>query len=586
MAVSALATLVAMLETMGVASIMPFVAMLTDHEAFRRSLSGSPLGRFLPTEMVLPQVHEIGLVVVILFVVTNLVSLLSLWASIRFSATLGVAISRDLATSYFRKGFLFLQKQGAGVLANDVTRETEKLAACSILQLCLLISKLIQVLFIAGLLAAVSPIFMMVFSSGAVLLYLLLYLAMRKQVNRAGIVAMEAVAESSKRAHELFAAGRDVLVGQHSRFFIARISEASGQFFRSDAVSRLAPVIPKYLIELIAFSALLSIPIYRSYVGQEYQSVVPVITLFAYAGYRMLPAIQQLYGSYSLLKFYDPLASRVANAIEHQDGSDDTLQDEIATIGKGIRFEDVGYRYPGQDRAALSGLDVAISPGDRVAIIGPSGAGKSTFLDILLGLLPVESGIARIGDTTVNGGRIPWAPSAIGYVPQSPLIIGATIAENIALGIPCGDIDLDRCQLVARIACVEDVIERLPQAYLTEVGGGVSLSGGEIQRIAIARALYRQSALLVMDEPSSALDPMIAARLIDNLCALEGERALVIVTHDWELLSRFNKIVVVDRGCVAASGRPDEIGRHVADLRISLASCSVVEKEDSVLPLE
>lgn len=576
-AVSGLAILVALLETMGVASIMPFVAMLTDPEAFQRSIGGSPIGKLLPAEIALLQVHEVGVVVLVLFVATNVASLLSLWVSIRFASTLGITLSRGLAVGYFRKGFLFLQQQGTGVLANDVTREVEKLAACSILQLYLLMAKLIQVVFITGLLAAVSPQFMLIFSVGTVSLYVALYLSTRKRVDSAGKEAVQAAAASSKRAHELFAASRDMLVGHHAAFFISRISEESRRLFRADAVSRLAPVIPKYLIELVAFTALLSVPIYRSYNGQEYQSVVPVITLFAYAGYRILPAIQQFYGSYSLLKFYDPLASRIADAIEWQDETVLARQDEVSGIGSALCFEGVSYSYPGQATTALNSFDLTISPGDRIAVIGPSGAGKSTFLDVLLGLLPITSGSIRIGDHVFVQARIPWAAGAIGYVPQSPLIIGATIAENIALGVPLARIDLDRCRSIARTACVDDVVERLPQGYLTVVGGGVSLSGGEIQRLAIARALYNQSPLLVMDEPSSALDPMIATRLFDNLCSLNDDQALVVVTHDWDLLPRFNWILMVDSGRVVAAGRPNEMSPLIDDLRTRLSELPMME---------
>lgn len=571
--VVALATVVALLEMMGVASIMPFVAMLTDPEAFQRSLAASPLGHFLPAGMMLPPVHVLGFVVIALFAATNVISLLSVWVSIRFAAVLGVRMSRDLAESYFRKGYLFLQSQGAGVLANDITRETEKLAACSVLQLCLLISKLVQVLFIVALLAAISPEFILVFSFGALILYSGLYALMRGRVSKAGQDSVSAVAESSRRAYELFAAAKDILVGGHARYFIQSVANASSRFFKSDAVARLAPVVPKYLIELVAFSALLSVPIYRSLVGQEYQSVVPVITLFAYAGYRMLPAIQQLYGSYSLLKFYDPLAERVANAIHTKDSfSSGSGEKRFSDIGKCLSFDSVACAYPGQDKNALQQLSLTIERGDKLAVIGPSGAGKSTLLDVLLGLLPIGAGNVFIGDGAVTSGPIPWVPGAIGYVPQAPLMISASIAENIAFGIPSDQIDLARCDEVAQIACVSDVVERLPDGFCTVVGEGVALSGGESQRIAIARALYGRASLVVMDEPSSALDPMVSSRLVKNLCMLGEEVSLVVVTHDWELLASFSKIAVIDAGKVVAVGRPDEMVETISALRTRLSS--------------
>lgn len=570
-----LATLVAILEMLGVASIMPFVAMLTDPVAFERSLASSPVGHLLPTGKGLPPVHVLGLFVIAVFATTNILSLVSLWASIRFSALLGVRMSHDLAEGYFRKGYLFLQSVGAGVLANDVTRETEKLAVCSVLQLCLIISKLVQVLLVVSLLAAVSPVFMLAFSGGALFLYVAIYAAMRGHVSRAGFESTKAVAESSRKAFDLFSAAKNVLIGGHVVHFIRNVENASSRYFKADAVGRLAPVLPRYLIELVAFSALLAVPIYRSATGAEYQSVVPVITLFAYAGYRILPAIQQLYGSYSILKFYDPLAQRVSAAI--QSGQAAAVRPEterIQRIESGIELKKVCCRYPEQEAFALQDLDLRIERNDKLAIIGSSGAGKSTLMDVLLGIVPITGGEISVGSVVLTDSEIPWSGSIIGYVPQAPLMISASVAENIAFGVPVEDIDLKRCREAAQLACVDDVINQLPEGYSTVLGEGVNLSGGESQRIAIARALYKAPQILFMDEPSSALDPMISSRVVQNLCSLEPDVTLIVVTHDWELLPVFSKIAVVDEGRVVAHGQPDELAPVIALLREKLVAAS------------
>jgi ABC-type multidrug transport system fused ATPase/permease subunit len=563
-----LATIVGLMEMLGVASIMPFVAMLTDPASFQRALESSPVGSFLPSSMGLPPVHTLGIVVLVLFFATNILSLIALWASIRFSAVLGVRMSRDLAESYYLQGYLFLQNKGSAVLANDITRETEKLTACSVLQVFILISKLIQVLLIIILLAAVSPELMLAFSGVALTLYFALYMVMRKRVSLAGNESMSAVAETSRRALELFAASKEILISGNKGFFIGKVESASKQFFSSDAVSRLAPVVPKYLIELLAFTALLSAPIYRSLVGQEYKSIVPTITLFAYAGYRLLPAIQQLYSSYSLIKFYDPLAHSVVSGIQAgRKQIRDFEKISIEYLKSALAFNNVKCVYPDQEKAALENFSIKIERGDRLAVIGPSGAGKSTLIDVLLGLLPISEGSVVIDNALVDGGVIPWMPGAIGYVPQTPLMISASIAENIAFGVPLNEVNLVKCEAVAQIACIDEVIKRLPDGYRTILGEGISLSGGECQRIAIARALYGGRSILIMDEPCSALDPLLSSRIIQNLCAISDDRVLIVVSHDWDLLHYFSKIAVISEGKVVSVGNSEEVSGFIAELR-------------------
>lgn len=561
------------MEMLGVASIMPFVALLTDPRAFEQALALSPVGRLLPAGFSLPPVHVVGIVVVALFVATNLLSLFSLWVSIRFSARLGVSVAQELAASYLRSGYLFLQEKGAAVLANDVTRETEKLAAGSALQLCLLISKSIQVMLILILLSAVSPVFMLSFSIGAAVLYVGIYQLLRRRIAHAGIESVEAVADSSRKANDLFSAAKEILVKDNAPYFIRMVGVASRRYFQADAVARLAPVVPKYLIELTAFTALLSVPIYRSLSGEEYQSVVPLITLFAYAGYRILPAVQQVYSSFSILKFYDALAVRIAGVIRNADALLPRSQrgELVASVDRAIVLSKISCRHPQQETQTLLELSLVIERGDTLAIIGPSGAGKSTLLDVLLGLMPITSGTLSIDGRVCVSGSIPWAPGAVGYAPQMPTIIAASVAQNIAFGVEEIDIDIERCKDVARLACVDDVIGGMPSGFATQLGEGVSLSGGESQRLSIARALYQNPGLLVMDEPSSALDPMIALRVMKNLTNLGASTTLVVVTHDWDLLPCFSKVAIIESGKISAFGQPAELAAPIAALRDRLA---------------
>ena len=566
---TAVSMLVGIFEVAGVASIMPFVALMSDPTIIKSSM----IGRALPAEYAIPPIHVVGLVVLGLFVLTNLLGLLTQWLSIRFSALLGVRLSEDLAESYFLKGYVYLSSQSSAILANNVTRETEKLATCGVLQLCILTGKLIQMAMIVGLLLFVSPIFMAIFSIISLMLYAFSYRLTRKRLTKAGSDAVTASARASQEAHEMFSAAKELLLRGSARFFIDGVRSSIDKYFKSDAVARVLPVVPKYVIELIAFSALLLIPIYRSWVGEGYRDFLPVMALFAFAGYRILPSLQQAYSSFSILKFQDALARRFIEVLDARNNRSVISENsKISGLKNEIQLEQASFNYPGNNKPAISDVNLTISRRQKIAIIGPSGAGKSTLLDMLLGLLAPTRGKVVVDGVAVGTSGIPWDIRAIGYVPQSPLMVRATIAQNIAFGVSDEKIDWQRCKAVAKFACINDVIEGFPDTYDTLLGDGVSLSGGETQRLAIARALYFSPDILVLDEPSSALDPMISARLFGNLCSPEFECTVVVVTHDWDTLASFDKIVVIDQAKIVAEGNLLSVREHIEILRNATTS--------------
>lgn len=555
-------------EMLGVASIMPFVALLSDATA----LSNSSIGKmFLALSGIsvdqLP-VHVVGMVVVFLFVFGNVLSLASLWFSVRFSAALSVRLAGDISSCFFGRGLRFLQSESPAVLANYTVREVDRAASGGVLQLCLIISKLFQVFLVAGLLSFVSPVFSLVFGLSALILYGGFFRVLRRRMAGAGDELLEAGGQAMRSANELFMSAREVSMRGNSTYFISVIRSWLRKGHNADEVARVFPMMPKYLIELVAFTFLLSLPIYRSWTGQEYRSLVPFIALFAYAGYRLLPGVQQIYSSLSILKF-NASAIQYLGGYLRNDSLGDSVPMRVTQFSRSIELINVGSVYPGSNSAALSDISLSVAKGEKIAIVGLSGSGKSTLLDIILGLVPPTSGKVLIDGVDCASKRLDWSLSLIGYAPQSPLILGASVAENIAFGVSPNEISQERCHEVADFALVSDVIANLPQGMATRLGGdGVALSGGESQRISIARALYHSPEIVVLDEPSSALDPILSARLFERLCAKDFAKTVIAVTHDWEVLPAFDKVVLVDAGNLIGIGSYAEVARLVEDLRM------------------
>ncbi|OQA34686.1 MAG: Heterocyst differentiation ATP-binding protein HepA [Betaproteobacteria bacterium ADurb.Bin341] len=554
-------------EMLGVASIMPFVALLSDPSALGKSSIGQLFLKMSSVPVDQLPVHGVGLVVLCLFILGNLLGLASMWLSIRFSARLGVRLAGDISIGFFAKGLQFLRSQNPTIHANYMVREIDRAVTGGILQLCLVVSKTFQVALVVALLAFVSPVFSAVFAFVAIVMYTLFFRVLRKRMSGAGEEILHANGNAARAATDLFSSAKEVLVRGNLQYFANRVCSWLLKGHHADEVSRVYPMMPKYLIELIAFSMLLSLPIYRSWSGGDYRALVPFVALFAYAGYRLLPNLQQVYASLSILKFNAAAVEYLGKCLDEA-RSIKTPSFRIEHLQRDIVFKDVGYSYPGSEGTAISGISFSIAKGEKIAIVGLSGSGKTTLLDILLGLVPPTTGMVLIDGADCSGKKIDWSPSTIGYAPQAPLILGASVAENIAFGIYPGAIDQERCQEVADFALVSDVVANLPQGMSTLLGDdGIALSGGESQRIAIARALYHSPEIVVLDEPSSALDPILSARLFERLCAQGFEKTVIAVTHDWEVLPAFDKVVLVDAGKLIGIGTHAEVACLVEDLR-------------------
>ena len=560
--------LIGVFEMLGVASIMPFVALLSDPSGVDQTSVGKLFSKFVGRSLVDVPMHYIGCVVLTLFILGSVLSFLSIWVSTRFAARLNARLAGDLTAGFFAQGYEFLRAQGATTLANYSVKEVERAVNGGVLQICLVLSKIFQVALVAILLALASPVFSAVFVVMTAILYGGFFWVLRKKMAQAGEDILGATGGALNLANDLYGSSREVLIRGDTYYFIAKLRALIGRYSAADEVSRVLPMVTKYLIELMAFSMLLALPIYRSWAGLDYKDLLPFIALFAYAGYRLLPNIQQIYSSLSILEFNSGALRFLESSLAARKRHTNQLRQGLS-LNSQLSFSDVCYRHASSNVDTISNVSFAIKRGEKVAIIGLSGSGKSTLLDLLLGLTTPSGGVVAIDNQVVPKGQIAWARNAIGYAPQAPLLLHSSVAENIAFGVEPTQIDLLRCQDVAKLAYIDDVIATLPSAYQAVLGaGGISLSGGESQRLAIARALYPDPSVIVLDEPTSALDPTLSQKVLQGLCSWSSDKTVIAVTHSWESLAYFDKIILMEQGRLIAIGSPEMLAEPIRELRI------------------
>jgi ABC-type multidrug transport system fused ATPase/permease subunit len=347
------------------------------------------------------------------------------------------------------------------------------------------------------------------------------------------------------------------------------------------ATSHTLSQVPQFIIEAVGFGGviilvLILIATSGGVTGGALQTVLPVLGVYVFAAYRLLPATQHIYKGISQLRFGKAAVDTVYEDLQqHQHISETrTEPQEKLTPQQSIVLEHLKYTYPNADSPALQDINLTIPTGSSVGLVGGSGAGKTTLVDLLLGLLRPSEGTIQVDGKPVTDKDVNRWQQAVGYVPQEIFLADSSIAENIALGIPPEEINYEQVTQCARMAQVHDfIMNDLPQQYDTVAGErGIRLSGGQRQRLGIARALYHEPAVLVLDEATSALDTVTEKAVMDAIEILAQQKTIIIIAHRLSTVRGCDKVVLLEKGKIAAAGSFEELKQQNDQFRSMVAS--------------
>ena len=317
-------------------------------------------------------------------------------------------------------------------------------------------------------------------------------------------------------------------------------------------------IIPRLWLELLAIVGLVVLVMAMISSGDSVSEVLPVLGLFAATSFRIIPTINRILASVQTLGYSKPIIRSVYEDLQLSLPEFPRMGTEIRFL-QAVCFENVNFKYSNAAGNANENLSFCISKGEAIGIIGHSGAGKSTLVDILLGLLQPTSGSVLVDGIDIQKNLRSWQDH-IGYVPQTIYLVDDTVSRNIAFGLPDDMIDHDAVARSIKAAQLDDFVSSLPDALNTIVGErGVRLSGGQRQRIGIARALYNDPEILVLDEATSSLDTETEQGVMDAVKQLLGTKTIVIIAHRTTTVSYCTKVYKMDNAQIVGSGLPSEM---------------------------
>jgi len=331
----------------------------------------------------------------------------------------------------------------------------------------------------------------------------------------------------------------------------------------AQATAQALATLPRYAVETVAFGFVLVVAIYLLAVVGTVDKVVPLLGLYAFAGYRLLPALHQVFDGWAALRYSSASLDVVLRDLEMEAAArrgQSSPEFQPLPFRRDLILEGVAYRYPGAADWAVRGLSLTIERNTSIALVGPTGCGKTTVIDLLMGLLPPTEGRLTVDGVAISDTNTAQWQRLVGHVPQQIFLFDDTVARNIAFGIPDDRIDLGQVERAARLARLHDFVAELPQGYATVVGErGIRISGGERQRIGIARALYHDPELLVLDEATSALDNVTESAVLEALQTLAGRKTIVMVAHRLSSVKACDQVCVMEAGMIVERGRYDQL---------------------------
>ena len=556
--------IMAFLDTIGVASILPFMAVLTNPNLIETNLVLNIIFQKLSifgVENNQQFLFVLGALVFALLVLSLIFKTITTYVQVRFVEMREYSISKHLVKEYLNQPYSWFLSRHSAELGKTILSDVQQLIALGIRPMMELIAKGMVTFSLIILLIIVNPKLALIVGLSLGGTYMLIFYFVSSYLNKIGKKRSSNNRLRFKSVSEAFGAAKEVKFRGLEETYIKRFSDYSQNFAKSQASAQVIGQLPRFILEVIAFGGIMLIILYRMTQAGNFNSSLPILSLYVFAGYRLLPAMQQIYMSLTQLAFIDPILDKLNADLKGLKPFSKNQDKSILPLNKMITLKNIHYNYPNSSRTALRDVNLNIPVNTTVGLIGTTGSGKTTAIDIILGLLEAQKGTLEVdGQIITKKNSRNWQRS-IGYVPQQIYLSDNTVAANIAFGMDSKSINLDTVEKVSKISNLHEfVVNELPNQYQTEIGErGIRLSGGQRQRIGIARALYCNPRLLILDEATSALDNKTEKVVMDAVNNLGKDITIIIIAHRLDTVKNCDIIFRFDKGKLIDTGTYNEI---------------------------
>ncbi len=556
--------IMALIDMIGVASILPFMTVLVNptiietntllNKAFHAS-------KIFGVENNQEFLFALGIIVFFTFILSLVFKAVTTYAQVRFVQMRQYSIGKRLVERYLNQPYSWFLSRHSADIGKTILSEVGVVVASGITQIIELFAKGMIVITLITLLVLTDPKLAVIISVSLGGSYLLIFLFLRLFLSRIGKERLKSNKLRFLAISQAFGAAKEVKVGGLEQTYIKRFSDPAQSYAKTSASAQVVRQLPRFFLEAIAFGGIIIVILYLMTQTGSFGNALPIISLYVFAGYRLLPALQQIYSSMTQLTFVGPSLDKLHEDIKNIKPSKIIKDESVFTLSKNIALKNIYYNYPNASRTALKNINLNIPAKTTVGLVGATGSGKTTTADIILGLLDTKEGTLEVDGKIINNRNLRAWQRTIGYVPQHIYLADDTISANIAFGEELDRINQQSVIKSSKIANLHDFItNELPKQYETYIGeNGVRLSGGQRQRIGIARALYREPKVLILDEATSALDNETEYAVMEAVKKLGKDITIILIAHRLNTVKNCDIIFKFEKGELVNEGKFDEI---------------------------
>ncbi len=540
-------------EVISLSAVIPFIGAITQPDVLFNAPWLQPVNKMLGFESGQDLLIPVTVGFAVAALVAGALRLLLLWVSIK----LGNAVGADLGIEIYKRSLyqtytVHISRNSSDIISGITQKVT--LTSSLLMQMASLVTAAFLFVSILGVIFIATPVMAIFASTTFGGSYLFVAKVTRRNLRRNSGIIADKQTHVIKTLQEGLGAIRDVLLSGTQALYLSSYRKAFIAMQDASGENRFISQSPRHAMEAIALALMAGFVWILILQDGGPTNALPMLGLLAFGAQRLLPLMQQIFGSWSSITGSTAAMWDVVDFL-NQPLTDyhDTTDILPLPFENAIVFKDVSFGYSPETAPILNAVNFSIPKGSTVGIIGPTGGGKSTLVDLLTGLLAPNAGHVMADGVEISAppNKFRWQ-KLISHVPQSIFISDATIAENIAFTSSAIEIDMDRIDMAAQSACLDSFIAGSPQGYKTEVGErGIRMSGGQRQRLGIARALYRKGSVLVLDEATSALDSATEAKVMASISTLNSDLTIFMIAHRISTLKNCDVILKVENGSVS-----------------------------------